>query len=273
MLLFRSLAFQRLPFPITSVPKNSLRVWPGTPYPLGATWDGVGVNFAIFSEHATRVELCLFDSAEAEVESLTIPLSEQTDMVWHGYLPDVHPGQLYAYRVHGPVRTAAWPPLQFSQAGDGSCTRRSSDGRRDGTTRCSAKESLWTTIRTGGVRTRGSFPTPCPIRAGSFSDWRSAFSPALYGLLPLVMARVASVVFHGDTPAPTMLAAHPELLNKGPKINSLVLICLAIPAVMIAAQRFRLLQLLLHDLGEHQSADRHSRPALQQDAEPLDGFL
>jgi len=83
------------------VPKNILRVWPGAPYPLGATWDGVGVNFAIFSEHATRVELCLFDSLDAEVESLTIPLPEQTDMVWHGYLPDVHPGQLYGYRVHG----------------------------------------------------------------------------------------------------------------------------------------------------------------------------
>jgi glycogen operon protein len=84
------------------VPKNILRVWPGAPYPLGATWDGVGVNFAVFSEHATRVELCLFDSVDAEVESLTIPLPEQTDMVWHGYLPDVHPGQLYGYRVHGP---------------------------------------------------------------------------------------------------------------------------------------------------------------------------
>jgi glycogen operon protein len=79
-----------------------MRVWPGTPYPLGATWDGVGVNFAIFSEHATRVELCLFDSPEDETESLTIPLTEQTDMVWHGYLPDVRPGQLYGYRVHGP---------------------------------------------------------------------------------------------------------------------------------------------------------------------------
>ncbi len=77
-------------------------MWPGSPYPLGATWDGVGVNFALFSEHATRVELCLFDSPGAEVESLTIPLPEQTDMVWHGYLPDVQPDQLYGYRVHGP---------------------------------------------------------------------------------------------------------------------------------------------------------------------------
>src|SRR3982750_4770081 len=79
-----------------------MRVWPGSPYPLGATWDGVGVNFALFSEHATRVELCLFDSPDAERESLTIHLTEQTDMVWHGYLPDVRPGQLYGYRVHGP---------------------------------------------------------------------------------------------------------------------------------------------------------------------------
>jgi isoamylase len=79
-----------------------MRVWPGIPYPLGATWDGVGVNFALFSEHATRVELCLFASADAVTESLTIPLTEQTDMVWHGYLPDVRPGQLYGYRVHGP---------------------------------------------------------------------------------------------------------------------------------------------------------------------------
>ena len=79
-----------------------MRVWPGSPYPLGATWDGVGVNFALFSEHATRVELCLFDSPDADSESLTIPLTEHTDMVWHGYLPDVRPGQLYGYRVHGP---------------------------------------------------------------------------------------------------------------------------------------------------------------------------
>jgi isoamylase len=83
------------------VPKNDMRVWPGAPYPLGATWDGAGVNFAICSEHATKVELCLFDSTDAEAESVRIPLPEQTDMVWHGYLPDVHTGQLYGYRVYG----------------------------------------------------------------------------------------------------------------------------------------------------------------------------
>ena len=76
-------------------------MWPGRPYPLGATWDGVGVNFAVFSQHATRMELCLFDSVAATSESTCIPLEEQTDLVWHCYLPDVAPGQLYAYRAHG----------------------------------------------------------------------------------------------------------------------------------------------------------------------------
>jgi isoamylase len=79
-----------------------VRVWPGDPYPLGATWTGVGVNFALFSAHATKVELCLFDSPDARVERRRIPLTEQTDMVWHGFLPDVRPNQLYGYRVHGP---------------------------------------------------------------------------------------------------------------------------------------------------------------------------
>src|SRR6185437_10700778 len=79
-----------------------MRIWRGSPYPLGATWDGAGVNFAIFSEHASKVELCLFNSIEDAHESQRIVLSERTDMVWHGYLPDVEPGQLYGYRVHGP---------------------------------------------------------------------------------------------------------------------------------------------------------------------------
>jgi isoamylase len=76
-----------------------MRQYPGAPYPLGATWDGMGVNFAIFSEHATGVELCLFDGAGAETDRLR--MEEQTDQVWHVYLPDIRPGQLYGYRVHG----------------------------------------------------------------------------------------------------------------------------------------------------------------------------
>jgi isoamylase len=84
-----------------------VRVRPGQPYPLGATWDGLGVNFALFSEHATRVELCLFDGPEAPHESLRVDLPEQTDMVWHGYLSGIRPGQLYGYRVHGPYDPSA----------------------------------------------------------------------------------------------------------------------------------------------------------------------
>jgi isoamylase len=79
-----------------------MKVWPGSPYPLGATWDGIGVNFALFSEHATGVDLCLFDSPYAGRESHRIPLRQRTEQVWHGYLPEVRPGQLYGYRVHGP---------------------------------------------------------------------------------------------------------------------------------------------------------------------------
>jgi isoamylase len=79
-----------------------MRVWPGYPYPLGATWTGVGVNFALFSAHATKVELCLFDDSGATKEAVRITLPEQTDQVWHGFLPDARPNQLYGYRVHGP---------------------------------------------------------------------------------------------------------------------------------------------------------------------------
>jgi isoamylase len=79
-----------------------MRVWPGRPYPLGATWNGSGVNFALYSENAKKVELCLFDSPEAEKESLRIPITESTDLVWHCYLPDALPEQIYGYRVYGP---------------------------------------------------------------------------------------------------------------------------------------------------------------------------
>jgi glycogen operon protein len=82
------------------------RVWPGRPYPLGATWDGSGVNFALFSEHGERVELCLFD-ALGRREIARVALPEHTDQVWHGYLPNVRPGQLYGYRVYGPYEPEA----------------------------------------------------------------------------------------------------------------------------------------------------------------------
>src|SRR3978361_782971 len=72
----------------------------GRPFPLGATWDGVGVNFALFSANATRVELCLFDArGERELERIEMP--EYTDEVWHCYLPDARPALVYGYRVHG----------------------------------------------------------------------------------------------------------------------------------------------------------------------------
>ena len=86
---------------------------PGKPFPLGATWDGTGVNFSLYSENANKVELCLFDNrGRREIER--IQLAEQTAFVWHGYIPGLQPGQLYGYRVHGP-----WEPargLRFNPA-------------------------------------------------------------------------------------------------------------------------------------------------------------
>src|ERR1043165_976240 len=84
-----------------------MKVWPGNPYPLGATWDGAGVNFALFSEHATGVELCLFDASDPTRCSASVQMTERTDLVWHAYLPEVRPGQLYGYRVHGPYEPQA----------------------------------------------------------------------------------------------------------------------------------------------------------------------
>src|SRR5215217_3819408 len=77
-------------------------VWPGKPYPRGATYDGVGVNFAVFSQVATKVEVCLFDPQDPTRELERITLPEVTDFVWHGYVPGLAPGQLYGLRVHGP---------------------------------------------------------------------------------------------------------------------------------------------------------------------------
>ncbi|MEA2856982.1 MAG: isoamylase, partial [Methylobacteriaceae bacterium] len=94
---------------VTSVPPSLIlsgpavrsRIREGQPFPLGATWDGIGVNFALFSANATKVELCIFDiDGTTEVERIALP--EYTNEVWHGYLPDARPGTVYAYRVHGP---------------------------------------------------------------------------------------------------------------------------------------------------------------------------
>jgi isoamylase len=79
-----------------------MKIWPGEPFPLGATYDGTGTNFSVFSESATRVELCLFDAGGKEAR---VRLPEVTALCWHGYFPDVRPGQRYGFRVHGP-----WAP-------------------------------------------------------------------------------------------------------------------------------------------------------------------
>jgi len=77
-------------------------VHPGAPYPLGATFDGAGVNFALFTENADGVDLCLYDSADGNTESARLPLTEQIYQVWHVYVPGLRPGQRYGFRVHGP---------------------------------------------------------------------------------------------------------------------------------------------------------------------------
>ncbi len=87
-----------MPVSLPSIEKK-LDVWPGRPYPLGATFDGTGVNFALFSEAADRLELCLIDD---ELRETRIEMIEVDGSVWHAYLPSIQPGQRYGYRVHGP---------------------------------------------------------------------------------------------------------------------------------------------------------------------------
>ena len=81
---------------------EAIEIWPGRPYPLGATYDGGGTNFSLFSEVAEKVELCLFGDDGGERR---VTLEEVDASCWHGYLPSVAPGQRYGYRVHGP-----WAP-------------------------------------------------------------------------------------------------------------------------------------------------------------------
>ena len=84
-----------------------MEIWPGKPYPLGATWDGEGTNFALFSEGAEAVELCLFGNDPPTTDQVPggetrVPLTEVTAHIWHGYVPGVGPGREYGFRLHGP---------------------------------------------------------------------------------------------------------------------------------------------------------------------------
>jgi glycogen operon protein len=131
-----------------------MRVWPGQPYPLGAHWDGEGVNFALFSENGTAVDLCLFDSADDAFETVTIPLRERSDQVWHCYLPDVRPGQLYGFRVHGPYDPARGP--RFNPAKlliDPSAGRARTSSRRPTTARRGFRRASSSTTRSRGPTT------------------------------------------------------------------------------------------------------------------------
>jgi glycogen operon protein len=103
-----------------------MKIWPGSPYPLGATYDGGGTNFALFSEAAERVELCLFDDDGKESR---IELPDREAMVWHGYLPRIVPGQRYGYRVHGPYDPGRGVALQSQQVAPRSV--REGDRRAD----------------------------------------------------------------------------------------------------------------------------------------------
>ncbi|QEK51046.1 glycogen debranching protein GlgX [Pedobacter aquae] len=84
----------------------NIKVYPGKPYPLGATWDGKGVNFTLYADNATGVDLCLFNTTKDETESVKIRIKERTHQIWHCYVPDIEPGQLYGFRVYGPYEPA-----------------------------------------------------------------------------------------------------------------------------------------------------------------------
>jgi isoamylase len=90
-----------MPLAETPAPVMSRSILPGKPYPQGATWDGTGVNFSLYSEKATAVELCLFDEVDSK-DFEVVSIRESTGYVWHCYLPGIKLGQLYGYRVHGP---------------------------------------------------------------------------------------------------------------------------------------------------------------------------
>ncbi len=119
-----------------------MRIWPGGPHPLGATWDGEGVNFALFSEHATGVQLLLFEHESDGEPQSTVTLMERTDFIWHAYLPDARPGTLYGYKVDGPYEPSAGTPLQPEQAAALTPTPRRSAARCAGAMTSTATRSV-----------------------------------------------------------------------------------------------------------------------------------
>ncbi len=133
-----------------------MQIWPGNAYPLGATYDGSGTNFALFSEVAERVELCLFDADGAETR---VELPEVDGLVWHAFLPGIEPGQRYGYRVHGPYDPEQRPAVQSRTSCCSTPTPRPSTATSSGTSRCSATTSATRTAAT--TRTR---PPRCRSR-------------------------------------------------------------------------------------------------------------
>ena len=146
-----------------------MKTWPGRPYPLGATWDGEGVNFALFSENAISVDLCLFDGPDAPKESHRIRMEERTNQTWHVYLPQSRPGLHYGYRVDGPYDPAAGHRIgrRVPGAAAGGGARRGpgvarglgrqegpvpADGRRGDRLSASPGDDSWQTTTSGARR-------------------------------------------------------------------------------------------------------------------------
>ncbi|HEX4905867.1 MAG TPA: glycogen debranching protein GlgX [Acidimicrobiales bacterium] len=148
-----------------------MRVWPGEPYPLGATYDGTGTNFALFSEVAERVELCLFDDKNRETQRVELP--EVTAFVWHCYLPNVGPGQRYGFRVHGP-----WDPANGLRGNRHKLLMdpyaRAVDGEIDWTERCFGYRFSDPNRRNDGDSARHVFKS---VVTNPYFDWRNDRHP------------------------------------------------------------------------------------------------
>src|SRR5438874_2499070 len=172
---------------------TSVKTWLGLPYPLGVTWLGNGVNFALFSEAATSVDLCLFDNIEARQENVRIPVTEHTDQVWYVFLPDARPGQLYGFRVSGPYGSMRSfellkrRPLSGSYGPD---TRKTYNCPG----RVSGKETsqTWSVRSLNGIRTssfvssalsnkQSSTPLACSEKIAKFTPLPIQVAPSGYG--------------------------------------------------------------------------------------------